>query len=45
MCITFFLYIYQPSLRDYNVKVPNFKFCLERENIDYEQSPIFPQGE
>ena len=27
-----FLYISLTSLHDYNVKVPNFTFCREREN-------------
>ena len=27
-----FLYISLPSLNDYNVKVPNFTFCREREH-------------
>ena len=33
-CITLFLYISLPSPHNYNVKVPNFRFCreLERDN-------------
>ena len=28
----FFLYIYLPSLHDYDVKMPNFTFCGRREH-------------
>ena len=34
-CITLFLYIFLPSLLDYNVKVPKFTFCRGWEHISF----------
>ena len=31
-CMTFFLCISLPSLQDYDLKLPNFTFCTEREH-------------
>ena len=42
-CITLFLYISQPSLHDYNMKVPNFTFCRGRKHKRQQLSFSFPE--